>query len=180
MFTSGLTPKITQLLGLNSGGNSIVISYFGPMSFLDDQKSLASVFGNRPQFLGSDPSRLDTRDIGDKLRLYADKCMFDVFLNIYRVDYVGTDVGTSDSKMLYEICKKLAKLRMEWRTTPGNKIVADTYDDLYAMYISIVASLPDDATVWPLLLCNTYSPPKSGLYKIRWFMIISACLSSMV
>ena len=45
---SGLTTKMTQLLGLNSGGSSSVISYFGPMSFLDDQKYFVSVFGNKP------------------------------------------------------------------------------------------------------------------------------------
>ena len=33
---SQLTLKMSQLLGLNSGGTFIVISYFGPMSFLDD------------------------------------------------------------------------------------------------------------------------------------------------
>ena len=81
-ITSGLTPKITQLLGLNSGGSSSVINYFGPMSFFDDQKYFVSVFGNRPQLLGTNTSRLDTRDIGDKLRSYTDKCMFDVFLTI--------------------------------------------------------------------------------------------------
>ena len=126
------------------------------MSFLDDQESFASVFGNKPQLLGSDPSRLDTRDIGDKLRSYADKCMFNIFLNICREDYVGTDDGTSDSKMVYEICKKIAELRMEWRTSPGNKLLTYTPDELYAKYTSIVVGLPDNATVWLLPLCNTY------------------------
>ena len=37
-ITSSMTTKISQLLGLNSGGSSSVISYFRPMSFLDDQK----------------------------------------------------------------------------------------------------------------------------------------------
>ena len=45
---------------------------------------------------------------------------------------------------------------MEWRTPPGDKLMIDTPDELYAKYISIVAGLPDDATVWPLPLCNTY------------------------
>ena len=58
--------------------------------------------------------------------------------------------------MVVEICKRLAKLRMEWRTPTGNRLMTDTPDELYAKFISTVASLPDDATIWPLLLCTTY------------------------
>ena len=65
----------------------------------------------------------------------------------YSEDYVGTDDGTSDSKMVYEICSKLAKLRMEWKTTSVNRLMTDTPDELYAKYISIVDGLPNDATV---------------------------------
>ena len=82
--------------------------------------------------------------------------MFDVFLTICREDYVGADDGTSDSKMVYEICKKMFKLRMEWRTSPRNRLMTDILDELYAKYISIVAGLPDNATLWPLYLFNTY------------------------
>ena len=72
-----------------------------------------SVFGHKPQLFGSNLSRLDVGDIGEKLRIYANKFIFDVFLTICREDYVGTDYGTSDSKMIYDIYKKLTKLRME-------------------------------------------------------------------
>ena len=48
---STFTPKMSQLLGLNSVGNSATISYFGPMNFLDDQVSFTSVFGQKLQFL---------------------------------------------------------------------------------------------------------------------------------
>ena len=126
------------------------------MSFLDDQKSLLSVSGNRPQLLGNDPFCLDTRNISDKLRSYDDKCICDDFLTIFREDYVGAHDGTSDSKMVYEICKKLAKLRIEWRTSSGNRLMTDTPYELYAKYISVVADLPDNATVWPLPRCNTH------------------------
>ena len=82
--------------------------------------------------------------------------MFDVFLVIYREGYFGADDGTSDSKMVYEICKRLAKLRMEWRTISNSRLMIDAPDELYEKYIGIVPSLPDGATVWPLPLCNTY------------------------
>ena len=62
---------MSQLLRLNSVGNSTVISYFGPMTFLDDQVSFTSVFVQKPQLFGPDPSRLDTDDVSEKLRVYA-------------------------------------------------------------------------------------------------------------
>ena len=82
--------------------------------------------------------------------------MFDVFLSICREDYAGTDDGISDSKMIHEICKRLSKLRMEWRSKVGNYLMARTPDELYTEFIGIIAGLSEDARTWPLRLCNTY------------------------
>ena len=143
-------------MGLSSVGNSATISYFGPMTFLDYQFSFTSVFDPKPQFFGPNSSRLDTGDISEKIRVYAEKCMFDVFLTICREDYVVTDDGTSDSKMIHEICQRLSKLRMEWRSEVGNHLITCTPDELYAKFIDIIVDLPEDVTAWPLPLCNTY------------------------
>ena len=88
--------------------------------------------------------------------MYAEKFMFDVFLEICREDYVGTYDGTSNSKMIHEIYKRLSKLRMKWMSKFVNRLMKCTPDDLYAEFIGIIAGLREDATVWPLPLCNTY------------------------
>ena len=62
--------------------------------------------------------------------LYADRCMFDVFLDVCHEDYVGGDKGGSAGKLVHEICKKITSLKQE--STP---------DDLYAIYIGIIAGL---------------------------------------
>ena len=51
-------------------------------------------------------SRQDADDTGSRLRAYADKCMFDIFIDIYKEDYAGSDDGASKSKMVHKICKK--------------------------------------------------------------------------
>lgn len=112
--TTHLTPKMSHLLGLNYGYSSSIISYFGPMSFLDDHSSFVSIFGEKVQLLGRNPSCLDMGGVGDTLRLYVKIYMFDVFLVICREDYIGTGHSTLDSNMVYEICNWLAKLRVEW------------------------------------------------------------------
>ena len=62
------TPKMSQLLGLHSGGNSCsIISYFGPMSILNDLKKNVCFLGGRTQLIGCNPSRLDTREVQNTL-----------------------------------------------------------------------------------------------------------------
>ena len=87
---------MSQLLVLNYVGNSA--------TFLDDQVSSVSMFGQKPQLFRPNPSRLDM-NVSEKLHVYEEKCMFDVFLEICREDYVGTYYGTSNSKMIHKICK---------------------------------------------------------------------------
>ena len=89
------TPKIDKLLGLKHGITECVVSYFGPIHFLDDQPSFTSVFGIKPQVLGSNPSRLDVDKTREEMQDYANKFMFDVFLYIFLEYYVDIDDGIS-------------------------------------------------------------------------------------
>ena len=124
------TPKMDKLLGIQSGGSSCYISYFGLMDFLDDQLSFTSVFGRKPLH-GFYPARVEQDSTRDTLRNYSDKCIFDVFLHLCWEKYVDTDDDTLISKMVHEICKRLAKLCMKYRPKTGNRLVTDTPDELY-------------------------------------------------
>lgn len=66
-----------------------------------------------------------------------------------KADYDGVGDGSSGSKIVFERCKRISKLRMEYRSKNGNRLVANTPGELYNKSISIVASLPEDATNWP-------------------------------
>jgi len=81
-----------------------------------------------------------------RVRDYADKCMLDVFLAIYREDYVGAEDVGSKQKLVHEICKVILDIEQEY-TAPGKGKVTETPDKLYAKYIGIVVGLPDDATM---------------------------------
>ena len=78
------------------------------MNFLDNQSSFVSVFGLKPPIFESNTSRLNSDNIGVKLRTYANKCISDVFLEICRAYYVGIDDSTLESKMVYTICNTFA------------------------------------------------------------------------
>ena len=73
--------------------------------------------------------------------------MVDVLLAICHKDYVRAhDVGPK-CKLVHKICKIILSIEQE-STAPGKGKVMDTPDNVYAQYISIVAGLPDDATMW--------------------------------
>ena len=88
------------------------------------------------------------------LRSYAEKCIFDIFLDIYCQNYVDGDGTGAQSKLVHEICKRVLGLRQEYIVSRGGKTV-DTSDKLYTKYIAIVARLPDYADLWYVTLCST-------------------------
>ena len=78
---NAVTPKMSRLFGSTSSGQTIT-SYFGSMSFLDDQVEFDKIFGENPVILGVNPVSGSSSGCLKKARLYADKCMLDVFLHI--------------------------------------------------------------------------------------------------
>ena len=82
---------MSRLLQLSSGSTSSTISYYDPLTFLDDQSDFTTVFGTKPRIYGHHPNQSDNGNIRGDLSDYAEKFMFDVFLSICRQDYVGID-----------------------------------------------------------------------------------------
>ena len=82
--------------------------------------------------------------------------MLDIFLEICREDYVGGDDAGSKSKLVHEVCKKIVIIEI---------FSADTPDEIYAKYISMVAGLPDDVSLWSVILCASYYSALSNNLK---------------
>jgi len=80
--------------------------------------------------------------------------MLDVFLAVCCEDYVGAEDVGSKRKLGHEICKIMLSIEQE-STAPGKGKVMDTPNKLYAQYISIVAGIPDDATMLSVTLFST-------------------------
>ena len=144
--TVPITPKMSRLFG-NPSASATISSFFGPMTFLDTQNVFKTIFGHDPIILDTEPVKGTPVECLTRVRTYADKCMLDIFLEICREDYVGGDDAGSKSKLVHEICKQLSLIKM----TNG-----DTPDEMYAKYISMVAGLPDDASLWSITLCSSY------------------------
>ena len=91
-----------------------------------------------------------------RLYVYAEKCIFGVFLEVCRVDYVGGSSIDSKERMIREVCKNIGELKMEYKSGNSNRWATDTLDDIYGRFISAIASLPDAAAKWSVSLCDRY------------------------
>ena len=147
---------MSRLLGLSNSNSGNIVSYFGSMVFLDNQAVFDDIFGTKPMLPENNSTKLDSKDTREKISGYADKCIFEVFLELCRADYVGEVFGDSEVKMVREVCKNIGEIKMEYKSGTRNRWTTDTPDELYDNFISVVAALPDDATKWSLSLCDRY------------------------
>jgi len=115
------------------------------MEFLKNQSVFKNGFGETPIIQSVNPTSITAVTCLKHVCLYADRYMLDVFLDIWREDYVGWDKGESAGKLVHKICTKILSLKQE--STPH---------DLYAKYIDIISGLPEDANLWSLTLCSTF------------------------
>ena len=117
------------------------------MSFLDAQDLFDEMFGLKPLILDTQPVKGTPVECLSQVRTYADKCMLDIFLEMCREDYVGGDDAGSKIKLVHEVCKQLSLIKIS---------NVDTPDKIYVKYISMVAGLPDDTSLWSITLCSSY------------------------
>ena len=73
------TPQMDKLLNLSGGSSTTTISYYGEMTFLDNQNSFDLTFGRNPVFFPYNANKADEGDVRKKILEYAGKCMFDTF-----------------------------------------------------------------------------------------------------
>ena len=116
-----ITPKTSRLFGSNSSSGTIT-SYFGTITFLDDQKEFDDVFGKNSIILGKNPFTESSSDCLMKVCLYADKCMLDVFLQICKDYYVGVMMLNPEENRFTKSVSQLQNfgksiMRGEWDKT---------------------------------------------------------------
>ena len=80
--------------------------------------------------------------------------MLDVFINIIRKLYVGTN-NIDDSRSTQEVCQTISNLKQEWKGVNG-KTVALTLDVFFDKYLALSICLPYNLSLWPINLCTVY------------------------
>jgi hypothetical protein len=74
------------------------------------------------------------------LKLFAERCKFDVFLHVCRLDYVGSGLVEDSKKAMAKVLKKNNSMKQNWMDKV-RVVNHDTPDVLYSKYIEMLPTL---------------------------------------
>ena len=151
------TPKMDRVcsVALSDG----VMTYTGPLDFLDSQSSFDTVFGDDPTML-----RLASRNKGvcaskdtEYLRLkviaFSNLIRLHIFCDSIQLRYVGTE-NYDSQKMLADISLTLSKLKMTYILR--NKKISLTPDDFFSRFTEYLPLLSPNAMTWSFCLVTLF------------------------
>jgi hypothetical protein len=164
------SPKMKKLIQCgttDSNQTHSQYSYYGSLAFVDEQHVFDSVFGPNPTMLqvtrlsqiNSDSGSDSISSISPAIKhlhTYIEKCHFDVFVEICKMDYVGLTDPASDQKATQEICKKISSLNQVQTQKNNNKQIILHPAQLFEEFLNLVPSLPDNAAAWSIILCRSF------------------------
>jgi len=152
-FTS-LSPKMARILASGADPGSLP-TYLGSLNFLDDQDTFDFVF---PAPLPLDENgqpcdRTCSASVSSRIKDFLGRCELDLFADILRLDYVGSDSATSP-ETIRQISDRLSRLSIIYQSRGQTHTCR--VDDLFKKYLSEVPVLPDDTRLWGFTLTNYF------------------------
>jgi hypothetical protein len=150
-----LSPRMTAVLTLANSSHS---SYFGPLDFLDSQTAFDLIFPNPvPLLVTTSPTgaSIDSLSLSVSLDKFLDTCKFQLFVPIFRSDYVGT-FTRNDAASLQATVAALKKLSMSSRHPTSGAWVTMQPDEVFAAYSNLIPLLPSNVSVWGLNLVTQF------------------------
>ena len=158
-IVSSTPTKRFRLFSSTSTPSSAVISWYGNADFLDDKEIFRNEFGtDQPLLFPAKPVSGQSSNhitVCAGLHAYAQKCMFDVFLELCHIYYVGDTASADGSLAVQEVCQTISALRQEFRNRHGQMDVMSP-DELFMLFLRYVPSLPEDPQTWTIQLGSTY------------------------
>ena len=96
-------------------------SYFGTIDFLNSQDIFDAICGKISTILNVQPANNSPINFLPHMRLYADKCMLDIFLSICHENYVGFIDSSVKGILVHKICQYILELCQEKSVSGGEK-----------------------------------------------------------
>jgi hypothetical protein len=154
-----LSPRMAAVLASITGSALSGHSFYGSLDFLDAQTSFDTVFPHPSPILLSlttaGTPTIDTTTISSTINTFANRCKFELFIPLFRTDYVGT-AGHDDTASLYATVQAIKKLSMSYRHPQTGSWVNWTPDELFAAYGTLIPLLPSRVQLWGFNLVNQY------------------------
>ena len=154
-----LSPRMSAVLASTTDSSS---SYFGSLEFLDSQSEFDRTFPNPIPLIippstsnRSVPLSIDSASVSTVIHSFIDQCKFQVFLPIFRSDYVGT-ANRDDAASLHATVQSLKKYSMSFRNPTSGQWTNLTPDELFAEYANLTPLLPPDVSLWGLNLVTQF------------------------
>lgn len=136
-----------------SGGTT---SWHGSADVLDNAETFKAEFGTGfPLLLNANPKDGDHQEPNLALRHFAERCMFDVVLELCQSDYVGSNNVTDSTLAVQEVCKEIGSIQQEFKERNGKRNIRCP-DEIFSKYLQLTPSLPCDTSLWTLQLSSTY------------------------
>ena len=109
--TLSALPGLKKLFKQNVGNKT---GCYGKLNFSDTQSAFDQIFGTQPNIYRDFENNKYVRDAKRAITRSIDKCRLDIFIAVFRMDYVGTD---NDDINFYvqEFCNEIASLHQTWR-----------------------------------------------------------------
>ena len=156
-------PKMANLLGKHKkSADNNVLSFYGPLTIFDDQSSFDSVFP-KPVEMYKIPTTITNkvcifeRDRDDEdLEAMQEKILFHVFLDEYKLQYVGEDTPELRQEILTSTTSTLVGIKSRFVNSRTKETVTLSPDDVYKRMTEYIVLLPDNAQSWMLSLSDTF------------------------
>jgi hypothetical protein len=153
---SVMSPRMSAVLASTATSNS---SYFGTLDFLDSQSAFEAVFPDPVPLLVTPTTAgavsVDSTALLVKLLAFIDRCKFQLFVPIFRCDYVGT-ADRDDAASLHATIQALKRPSMSYRHHSSGQWVNLTPDELFSEYAELTPLLPDNVSLWGLNLVTQF------------------------
>jgi hypothetical protein len=150
---------MAAVLASSTGSSLSGHSYYGSLNFLDSQQSFDTIFPHPTPLLlslsHSGNPTINTHTISATLTTFIDRCKFELFISLFRTDYVGTK-DCNNASSLHATVQALKKLAISYRNPQTGTWTNLTPDELFASYSTLIPLLPARVHLWGLSLVNQY------------------------
>ncbi len=153
---SVVSPRMSAVLASTTTSSS---SYYGTLDFLDSQSEFEAVFPDPVPLLVTPTTAgavlVDSTTLLTQLLAFIDRCKFQLFIPIFRCDYVGT-ADRDDASSLHATIQALKRPSMAYRHPSSGHWINLTPDELFAEYAELTPLLPNNVSLWGLNLVTQF------------------------
>ena len=139
-----------------------MLSYHGPLTMFDDQGCFDAIFSEPVEMYKFSAQSSNAVSIFEHDRHNEDfekiyeEILFNIFLDEYRLQYIGEDTPELRQEILTSTTTALAGIKVQFVNSHTNETITLSPEDVYKKMTEYIVFLPDNAQSWMLSLGDTF------------------------